>query len=85
MVVAENLVVVIAESQWTGFNLQGCRKIPSQSPERRHEGLAFTLPYFLLIRVEVTLIDNTAGFPSGHFFHEASFNSSNLRVSTQIF
>ena len=85
MVVAENLVVAIAEPQWTGFNVQGCREVPSKAPESRREGAASALPDSFLILVEVTLTDNTAGFPSGHLFHEANFYSGNLSVSAYIF
>ena len=85
MVSAENLVVAIAEPQLTGFNVQGCREIPSKAPKGRCEGATSVLPDSFLILVEVTLTDNTAGFPSGHLFHEANFYSSNLSVSAYIF
>gem|GEM_PF-1813310 len=48
MVAAGNLVVVIAESKWTGFNVQGCREIPSDASKHRLEGLTSTIPDFPL-------------------------------------
>mgnify|MGYP001216698419 FL=1 len=81
MVAAENLVVAIAESKLTGFNVQGCRDVPSKVSKRRREGAASTLPDSFFTLVEVIFTDNTAGFPSGCFSHEASYYSGNLRVS----
>ena len=85
MFIAGNFVVVITEPQWTGFNVQRGSKIPSNASKSRLEGLSSHLLYFFFTLVEVTFTDDTADFPSGNFFHEASFNSSNLRVSTQMF
>ena len=70
MVAAENLVVVIAETQRKGFNVQGCREVPSKVLERRREGAASVLPDLFLTLVEVTLTDDTNCFPIGQFIHE---------------
>jgi hypothetical protein len=73
MVIAGNFIVVIAESQSTGFKVQRGREIPSNASKHRFDGLSSLLQDFFFILVEVTFTDNTAGFPSGNFCHEEIF------------
>ena len=51
MVAAENLVVSIAETQWKGFNVEGCREVPSKIHECCREGVAPIFPDLFLTHV----------------------------------